>query len=73
MGRAKGKYVFGYMRTAKAHSSLSIRAVRSGPLLSATECINGEKMPGCDFAHACDEPESLHFRMLEDTFLLILF
>ena len=29
--------------------------------MSTTECINGEQMPGPDFAHASDESESVYF------------
>ena len=50
--------VFGYMRTAKAEIGLRIRAVWSGPSLSAKkiighltiECINEEQTPGWDYA-----------------------
>ena len=51
------KRVFEHMRTAKAQISLRIRAVWSGPLLSAKkkssdtkECFSGEKMPEWDCA-----------------------
>ena len=30
--------------------------------LDTIECINEEQMPGCDFAHVRDEPESVHFQ-----------
>ena len=61
------KRILGQMQTARAQVSMRIRAVWSASLLSANcpfdtiECINGEQMPGWDFAHAWDESESVHF------------
>ena len=59
--------VLGYMRTAKAQISLRIRAVWSGPSLSANiimdtiDFFNGEQIPGWDFAHVQEWCWSLHF------------
>ena len=44
MGRAMRKRVFGHMRTAKAQISLRIRAVWSGPSLSANRIIGYYEM-----------------------------
>ena len=46
---------------SKAQISLCIRAVWSGPLLYAIECIYGEQIPKWNFAHAQDESASVHF------------
>ena len=43
-GRTKRKHVFGHMRTAKAQISLRIRAVWSGPSLSANRIIEYYRM-----------------------------
>ena len=54
------KHGFEHMQTAKAQISLCIRAVWSGPSLSAIrtintiECIDGEQMHEWDFVHARD-------------------
>ena len=29
--------------------------------LDKIKCINGDQMPGCDFAHTSDKSESVHF------------
>ena len=44
IGRAKQKRVFGHMRAAKAQISLRIRAVWSGPSLSANKIIGYYRM-----------------------------
>ena len=64
------------MRTAKAQISLRIRAVWSGPSLSANRIIgyyrmmDGEQRPGCYFAHAQDDMNLRILRMFEGTFSL---
>ena len=58
MGHAVRKRVFRPMRTAKAQIRLRCPLTES---FDTRECINGEHMPGCDFAHARDESESVHF------------
>ena len=73
-GRAIAIRVFGHMRTAKAQSSLRIRAVWSGPSLSATEsldtteCTNEIQRPWCYFAHAHGDLNLRISHMFEGTF-----
>ena len=76
-GRAMRKLVFRHMRTMKAQISLWIRAVWSGPSLSAyriidmIKCINEQQRPGWYSALAQDDLILRILRMLEGTFSLV--
>ena len=76
-GRTLRKRVFRHMRTAKAQISLRIRAVRSGPSLSAIriigyyimfKCRAIARMKLCACAGCCVHPHILH--MLKSTMRL---
>ena len=80
MGRAKRKRILRHMRTEKAQINLRIRAVCSGPSLSAKRGTGhykiqmhmNEEQSTCDtyYAHARDDVNPHILRMHECTFLL---
>ena len=73
-GSTMRKRVSGHLRTAKAQTSLRIRAVWSGPSLSANRILkyyrwsNGEQRHGWDLAHAQGNVNSHILRLLEGRF-----
>ena len=68
MGQTMQQHVFSHM-CASGQSDQDLRFPLTESL-DTTECINGEQIPDWDFANVWDESQSLHLRMLEDTFLL---
>ena len=75
VGRVMRKRVFGHTGTAKAQINLRIRAVWSGPSLSANRIIEewftGEQMPGWYFAHVQDDVNQHSLFISGPTFLAI--
>ena len=66
MDRTMRKRVFGHMQIAKAQISLRIRAVWSGPSLSAKRIVGNYRIYFGEYslyvaAHAWDDPDSVHF------------